>query len=35
VGGQLVEERVFSNTGEALKRIRLDLPRYLSPPNSD
>jgi hypothetical protein len=30
VGGQLVEERVFSNIGEALKRIRPDLPRYLS-----
>ena len=35
VGGQLVEERVFSNIGEALKRIRPDLPRYLRPPNSD
>jgi len=25
-----VEERVFSNVGEALKRIRPDLPGYLS-----
>jgi hypothetical protein len=32
VNGQLVEERVFSNVGEALKRIRFDLPSYLSPP---
>jgi hypothetical protein len=32
VNGQLVEERVFANVGEALKRIRLDLPSYLSPP---
>ena len=32
VHGQLVEERVFSNMGEALKRIRQDLPRYLNPP---
>ena len=31
VQGQLVEERVFSNMGEALKRIRQDLPRYLNP----
>ncbi|MSP39318.1 MAG: hypothetical protein EXR70_12580 [Deltaproteobacteria bacterium] len=29
---QLIEERVFSNIGEALKRIRQDLPSYLSPP---
>jgi hypothetical protein len=29
VSGQLVEERVFSNVGEALKRIRPDLPKYL------
>jgi len=29
VNGQLVEERVFSNVGEALKRIRGDLPDYL------
>ena len=35
VGGQLVEERIFSNIGEALKRIRYDLPRYLRPPNLD
>src|SRR5215813_6113324 len=34
-GWQLVEERVFSNIGEALKRIRPDLPRYLNPPNWD
>jgi hypothetical protein len=32
VNGQLVEERVFSNVGEALKRIRPDLPGYLFPP---
>lgn len=32
VNGQLIEERVFSNVGEALKRIRPDLPRYLNPP---
>lgn len=31
VNGQLVEERVFSNLGEALKRIRPNLPRYLNP----
>ena len=31
VGGQLVEERVFSNVGEALKRIRPALKRYLTP----
>jgi hypothetical protein len=35
VGGQLVEERVFSNIGEALKRIRPDLPRYLTPSDLD
>jgi hypothetical protein len=29
VNGQLVEERVYANVGEALKRIRLELPRYL------
>jgi hypothetical protein len=33
VNGQLVEERVFSNMGEALNRIRPDLPAYLSPPD--
>jgi hypothetical protein len=33
VHGQLVEERVFSNIGEALNRIRPDLPAYLSPPD--
>ena len=32
VNGQLIEERVFSNMGEALKRIRPDLQRYLNPP---
>jgi hypothetical protein len=30
VNGQLVEEKVFSNVGEALKRIRPALKRYLS-----
>ena len=29
VDGQLVRERVFSNVGEALKRIRAELPNYL------
>lgn len=29
VNGQLVAERVYSNIGEALKRIRAELPRYL------
>ncbi|TMA66233.1 MAG: hypothetical protein E6J73_04120 [Deltaproteobacteria bacterium] len=32
VNGQLVEERVYSNVGEALKRIRAELPRYFIPP---
>src|SRR5262245_36618201 len=32
VNGQLIEERVFGNVGEALKRIRPDLPSYLDPP---
>jgi hypothetical protein len=32
VNGQLVEERVYSNVGEALKRIRPELPRYLNRP---
>jgi len=32
VNGQLIEERVFSNVGEALKRIRQDLPSYLNSP---
>jgi hypothetical protein len=27
----LIEERVFSNIGEALKRIRPDLPSYVIP----
>jgi hypothetical protein len=31
VDGQLVEERVFPNVGEALKRIRPELRRYLDP----
>ena len=31
VNGQLVEERVFPNVGEALKRIRPTLPGYLNP----
>ena len=31
VNGQLVEERVFSNVGEALKRIRPALQRYMNP----
>ena len=35
VNGQLVEERVFSNVGEALKRIRANLPDYLRPPAED
>jgi hypothetical protein len=30
VNGQLIEERVYSNIGEALKRIRPELPRYLN-----
>lgn len=33
VNGQLVEERVFSNPGEALNKIRPQLPRYLKPRN--
>jgi hypothetical protein len=32
VNGQLVEERVYANIGEALKRIRAELPRYLTLP---
>jgi hypothetical protein len=32
VNGQLVEERVFANLGEALKRIRIDLADYLRAP---
>lgn len=32
INGQLVRERVYSNVGEALKRIRADLPRYLKKP---
>jgi hypothetical protein len=30
VNGELVEERIFSNLGEALKRIRAELRRYLA-----
>ena len=32
INGQLVEERVLSNMGEALNRIRPDLAAYLHPP---
>jgi hypothetical protein len=32
VNRQLVQERVYSNVGEALKRIRGDLPRYFTAP---
>ena len=32
VNGQLVEERLFANMGEALKRIRIDLADYLRQP---
>ena len=32
VNGQLMEERLFANMGEALKRIRVDLADYLRPP---
>lgn len=32
VNGQLVEERVYSNLGEALRRIRSELARYLTLP---
>jgi hypothetical protein len=35
VNGQLVEERVFSNVGEALRRIKPDLESYLKPPEAD
>ena len=35
VNGQLLEERQFSNIGEALRRIKLDLADYLKPPNTD
>ncbi len=31
VKGQLIEERVFGNIGEALKRIRPELPSYVIP----
>ena len=32
VNGQLEREQVYSNIGEALKRIRTELPRYVTPP---
>jgi len=32
VHGELVEERLFANMGEALKKIRPNLSRYLNPP---
>jgi hypothetical protein len=32
VNGQLIEERVFSNVGEALRRIKPDLADYLTAP---
>jgi len=35
VNGQLVEERVFANMGEALKRIRPELPYFINPPKYD
>jgi len=35
VNGQLVEERLFGNFGEAIRRIRPDLVRYLKPPDMD
>jgi hypothetical protein len=34
VHGELVEERVFANVGEALKKIRPHLPWYLNPPKA-
>jgi hypothetical protein len=35
VSGQLVAEQVFSNIGEALKRIRLQLAEFINPPKYD
>lgn len=35
VNGELKEERVYSNIGEALKRIRPDLENFLKPSESD
>ena len=35
VNGQLIEERVFSNVGEALRRIRPDLADFLKPSRVD
>jgi hypothetical protein len=34
VNGQLVDEQVFSNVGEALRRIKADLPGYLKAPET-
>ena len=34
VGGELVEERLFPNLDEALKKLRPLLPRYLNPPEA-
>lgn len=34
-GGELIEERLFPNVDEALKRIRAALYRYLNPPETD
>ncbi|HEX2228244.1 MAG TPA: hypothetical protein VHM64_13990 [Candidatus Binatia bacterium] len=34
VNGQLVQEELFSNIGEALRRIKPDLPGYLKPRRS-
>ncbi len=33
VGGELVEERLFSNIDETLKKLRASLDGYLNPPN--
>ena len=35
VNGQLVHEELFSNIGEALRRIKPDLPDYLKPRQSE
>ena len=34
LGGELIEERLFSNVDEALKRLRGALSRYLNPPHT-
>ncbi|MBI2357405.1 MAG: hypothetical protein HYV04_00550 [Deltaproteobacteria bacterium] len=34
VGGELVEERLFPNLDEALKKLQRSLARYLNPPDS-